>query len=320
MRPMIKYRGGKSKEIPNIVWYLPRFSGRYIEPFFGGGALFFYLEPQVAIINDINSKLMNFYRGVRDDYSNLRKELDEVECIYKQNRKEFDALKQIRPNERIEDKNEELYYELRDMFNNIVPAKYSEALLYYFINKTAYSGMVRYNARGEFNVPFGRYAHLNTAAVTKSHSRLLQMAELYDVDYGKIFDMCQKDDFLFLDPPYDCVFSDYGNELYKDGFTEDDHRKLANDFVNLPCKALMVIGRTPLTEELYGNFVIGEYEKVYAVNTRNRFRSAATHLIVANYRKSWDYLSESKFSYKYNEPEIRNLRLFDPEQPYGENR
>lgn len=320
MRPMIKYRGGKSKEIPNIVWYLPRFSGRYIEPFFGGGALFFYLEPQVAIINDINSKLMNFYRGVRDDYSNLRKELDEVECIYKQNRKEFDALKQIRPNERIEDKNEELYYELRDMFNNIVPAKYSEALLYYFINKTAYSGMVRYNARGEFNVPFGRYAHLNTAAVTKSHSRLLQMAELYDVDYGKIFDMCQKDDFLFLDPPYDCVFSDYGNELYKDGFTEDDHRKLANDFVNLPCKALMVIGRTPLTEELYGNFVIGEYEKVYAVNIRNRFRSAATHLIVANYRKSWDYLSESKFSYKYNEPEIRNLRLFDPEQPYGENR
>lgn len=263
---------------------------------------------------------MNFYRGVRDDYSNLRKELDEVECIYKQNRKEFDALKQIRPNERIEDKNEELYYELRDMFNNIVPAKYSEALLYYFINKTAYSGMVRYNARGEFNVPFGRYAHLNTAAVTKSHSRLLQMAELYDVDYGKIFDMCQKDDFLFLDPPYDCVFSDYGNELYKDGFTEDDHRKLANDFVNLPCKALMVIGRTPLTEELYGNFVIGEYEKVYAVNIRNRFRSAATHLIVANYRKSWDYLSESKFSYKYNEPEIRNLRLFDPEQPYGENR
>ena len=320
MRPMIKYRGGKSKEIPNIVWYLPRFSGRYIEPFFGGGALFFYLEPQVAIINDINSKLMNFYRGVRDDYSNLRKELDEVECIYKQNRKEFDALKQIRPNERIEDKNEELYYELRDMFNNIVSAKYSEALLYYFINKTAYSGMVRYNARGEFNVPFGRYAHLNTAAVTKSHSRLLQMAELYDVDYGKIFDMCQKDDFLFLDPPYDCVFSDYGNELYKDGFTEDDHRKLANDFVNLPCKALMVIGRTPLTEELYGNFVIGEYEKVYAVNIRNRFRSAATHLIVANYRKSWDYLSESKFSYKYNEPEIRNLRLFDPEQPYGENR
>ena len=82
----------------------------------------------------------------------------------------------------------------------------------------------------------------------------------------------------------------------------------------------MVIGRTPLTEELYGNFVIGEYEKVYAVNIRNRFRSAATHLIVANYRKSWDYLSESKFSYKYNEPEIRNLRLFDPEQPYGENR
>ena len=64
---MIKYRGGKSKEIPNIMWHIPRFTGRYIEPFFGGGALFFYLEPRQAIINDINAKLMKFYRGVRDD-------------------------------------------------------------------------------------------------------------------------------------------------------------------------------------------------------------------------------------------------------------
>ena len=76
---MIKYRGGKSKEIPNIMWHIPRFTGRYIEPFFGGGALFFYLEPRRAVINDINTKLMGFYRGVRDDYANLRQELDKIE-------------------------------------------------------------------------------------------------------------------------------------------------------------------------------------------------------------------------------------------------
>lgn len=104
MKPMIKYRGGKSKEIPNIMWHIPRFTGRYIEPFFGGGALFFYLEPRQAIINDINTKLMKFYRGVRDDYSNLRRELDEIELLYTNNRNEFDALKALHPDERVEEK------------------------------------------------------------------------------------------------------------------------------------------------------------------------------------------------------------------------
>lgn len=78
MKPLVKYRGGKSKEIPNIIKHIPNFSGRYIEPFFGGGALYFYLEPKKAIINDINEKLISFYKGVQADYQNLRKELDEV--------------------------------------------------------------------------------------------------------------------------------------------------------------------------------------------------------------------------------------------------
>lgn len=180
---MIKYRGGKSKEISNIMWHIPRFTGRYIEPFFGGGALFFYLEPRRAIINDINAKLMKFYRGVRDDYSNLRRELDEVELLYTNNRNEFDALKALHPDERVEDKNEEFYYLLRAMFNETTDKSYSDALLYYYINKTAYSGMIRYNAKGEFNVPFGRYVHLNTKSVTLSHSKLLQRAEILNTDY-----------------------------------------------------------------------------------------------------------------------------------------
>ena len=165
MKPMIKYRGGKSKEIPNIMWHIPRFTGRYIEPFFGGGALFFYLEPRQAIINDINAKLMKFYRGVRDDYPNLRRELDEIELLYTNNRNEFDALKALHPDERVEDKNEEFYYLLRAMFNETMDKSYSDALLYYYINKTAYSGMIRYNAKGEFNVPFGRMRIIIIAAL-----------------------------------------------------------------------------------------------------------------------------------------------------------
>lgn len=317
---MIKYRGGKSKEISNILWHIPRFTGRYVEPFFGGGALFFYLEPQRAVINDINAKLMNFYRGVRDSYSDLRRELDEVETLYEYNRKAFEALKSATPDERVEDANERLYYELRDMFNGIKSAKYSEPLLYYFINKTAYSGMVRYNTRGEFNVPFGRYAHFNTSAITKSHSLLLQKTEIYNASYDKVFDMCKDGDFLFLDPPYDCVFSDYGNDRYKDGFTEDDHRRLANDFANLSCQALMVIGRTPLTEGLYDRFVVDEYEKVYAVNIRNRFKSAATHLVVANYRESWSNRCLPGSCRNYAGGGAKDIILFDAGQTYGKNR
>ncbi len=150
---------------------------RYIEPFFGGGALFFHLELREAIINDINKPLINFYKDVRDSYPKLRKELDEIEKIYTAYRSEFDKLKALHPDERVEDKN---------------------------------------------------------------------------------------------------------------GFDEDSHRRLAQDFANLPCKALMVIGRTPLTTELYKGYIVDEYGKNYAVNIRNRFKAAVSHIVVANYRRKWN--------------------------------
>jgi DNA adenine methylase len=214
----------------------------------------------------------------------LRKELDKIEKIYEANRRQFDVLKRQTPNERVEDKNEKLYYQLRDMFNDLSEKKYSDALLYFFINKTAYSGMIRYNSKGEFNVPFGRYEHLNTSLVTKKHSDLLANTEIYNTDYKNIFALAEPDDFIFLDPPYDCVFSDYGNEEYKEGFNQESHIALVEDFKNLNCKALLVIGKTPLIEKLYGDMIIDEYAKTYSVNIRNRFKSAATHILIANYK------------------------------------
>ncbi|WP_293873569.1 Dam family site-specific DNA-(adenine-N6)-methyltransferase [Flavobacterium sp.] len=283
MKPLVKYRGGKSKEIPHLIKHIPQFSGRYIEPFFGGGALFFHLEPKKAIINDINSKLITFYLGVKDDFEILKTELSEIEKLYMINRRKFEELKSKTPDERVDDENEPLYYQIRNMFNDLTEKKYSEALLYFFINKTAYSGMIRYNSKGEFNVPYGRYANLNTSLVTKAHSNLLTNTEIYNLDYSEIFRMADKDDFMFLDPPYDCVFSDYGNIEHKDGFNEKNHFELANHFKELKCKALMVIGRTPLTEKLYGDMIVDEYGKSYAVNIRNRFKSEASHILISNY-------------------------------------
>lgn len=308
MKPIIKYRGGKTRELPQLLRHVPRFAGRYIEPFFGGGAMFFYLEPRQAVVNDINARLMQFYGGVRDNYAKLRAELTEIEQLYDANRREFDRLKSLHPDERVADKNETMYYALRDMYNGRKPTVWSEAALYYYINKSAYSGMIRYNANGEFNVPFGRYRSLGSASLTASHSRLLQRAELHNTDYGDIFAMCGRDDFVFLDPPYDCVFSDYGN----DGFGEADHRRLARDFAGLPCKALMVIGRTKLTEQLYGDYIIDEYQKNYSVNIRNRFKAGASHIVVANYVKN-----EADSLAYYGEPECVQMRLFEEKGKYG---
>lgn len=283
MKPIIKYRGGKSKEISLLTPYIPKYAGRYIEPFLGGGAMYFHLEPSNAIINDINNKLMAFYRGVQQNYLELKRELSEIEKVYAINRAAFDALKKKHPEERVTDGNESLYYFLRDMYNGLIPSTYSAPALYYFINKTAYSGMIRYNSRGEYNVPYGRYKNLNTGLITEAHHQLLANTEIFTGDYTRIFEIANEDDFMFLDPPYDCIFSDYGNDEYKDGFNEANHEKLAADFFNLGCKALMVIGATPLTRELYRGNIIAEYGKNYSVNIRNRFQAGATHIIITNY-------------------------------------
>ena len=282
MKPIIKYRGGKSKEINNFIEFIPNQYDRYIEPFAGGAALFFYLAPNAALINDINSRLVNFYSAVRDDFDSLKAELTRLELTYRSNQMEYEQIKMKDKSRHVENKNEALYYLLRDMYNGIIEKKYLDATLYYFINKTSYSGMLRFNSKGEFNVPFGRYKNFNTQLVSEEHSGLLKRTEITNEDYSEIFNRCTVNDFVFLDPPYDCIFTDYGN-IEQNGFTEDNHRRLAQDFRNLESRSLMVIGKTPLTEELYRPFIRAEYSKTYAVNIRNRFKSESTHLVVTNF-------------------------------------
>lgn len=283
MNPMLKYRGGKSREIPLFQKYIPASFSSYIEPFLGGGAVFFHLEPEQAIINDVNSRLIAFYECVRNHYDDMRTELDLIQELYERNQADYKVRKALAPDERVPNANEALYYKIRDMYNGKIPAEYLDGVLYFFINKTAYSGMIRFNSNGEYNVPFGRYPNLNTKLITQEHSQLLQRAEVLQEDYSVVFERAQADDFMFLDPPYDCVFNDYGNIDMMNGFDEEQHRRLAADFRNLSCRALMVIGKTPLTEELYGKFIKDEYCKNYAVNIRNRFKNDAKHIVVMNY-------------------------------------
>lgn len=282
MNPVLKYRGGKSREIPRFLQHIPDDFNFYIEPFFGGGAVYFYLEPDNAIINDVNERLITFYRQLRDEYPEMRRQLDELQREYETNQLAYKKLKAKSPDTRVPNANEDLYYRIRELFNH-PDDTLLDGVLYFFINKTAYSGMIRYNNSGEYNVPFGRYPNLNTKLVTLQHSELLQGAELFSVDYRQIFDMAQEDDFIFLDPPYDCVFNDYGNIDMMNGFDETEHRRLAADFRNLTCRALMIVGKTPLTEELYDGFIDDEYYKNYAVNIKNRFNNDKMHIVVKNY-------------------------------------
>lgn len=284
MKPILKYRGGKSKEIPKFIDYIPKFD-TYYEPFFGGGATYFYLEPERAFISDVNESLITFYQEVSgNNFIKVKKELLDLQIQYEANRKLFMERKSKMPNDRVEDPNDALYYQIRDMFNGKIETKYEKATLYYFINKTAYSGMIRYNKSGEFNVPYGWYANFNTELLKESHHALLSHTEIHNTSYEKSFEKASKDDFIYLDPPYDTIFSDYGNEKITGDFGEMEHRKLAEDFKNLSAPALMIVGETDLITELYSDYIKGNYAKSYSVNIRNRFKSKANHLIITNYK------------------------------------
>ena len=285
MKPVLKYRGGKLHEIKYFEKYFPKEFDTYIEPFVGGGAVFFYLEHEKNIINDINTKLITFYRQLKYHYPRLRKELDYLQEIYEKNLTEFAEQKAVVGGDYVINQNEELYYEMRHLFN-YPNGHWLEGTVYFFINKTSYSGMIRYNAQGEYNVPFGRYRNFNTKLITDKHHELLTKTEIYNTDFEEIFKMAKPDDFMFLDPPYhSATFHDYGNCVKSDEneFDESEHRRLAEAFKKLKCKALMVIGETELIRELYKDYIVDEYGKSYSVNIRNRFKNSAKHLVITNY-------------------------------------
>lgn len=110
---------------------------------------------------------MTFYSQLRDQYPLMRQQLDEIQRVYELNQAEYKRLKALTPDERVPNANEELYYRMRELFNH-PDDTYLDGVLYFFINKTAYSGMIRYNNNGDYNVPFGRYPNLNTRLVTQN--------------------------------------------------------------------------------------------------------------------------------------------------------
>lgn len=287
MKPIIKYCGGKSREIKYFAKYFPEEWDTYYEPFLGGGAVFFGFMPKWgvtknAFLSDSNRQLMNFYKDFSKHYQRIRRELEALAAEFRLNQMEYELKKKINPNERVVNRNENRYYLLRSAMNGHRYCDYSSATIYYYINRLAYAGLTRFNSKGEFNAPFGHYKKFSIENADLSHAQLLQQAELKCCKYKYAFERaCGADstkNFMFLDPPYDGVFSNYGTP-----FGEKEHRELAQDFRNLSCKALMVIGKTPLTEELYRGYIKNEYGVKYAIDIKNRMPRNNGHLIITNY-------------------------------------
>ena len=282
MKPIIKYCGGKSREIKYFAKYFPDSFETYYEPFLGGGAVFFEFMPKQAFLSDSNRQLMDFYKDFSKHYTRIRRELEALAAEFRLNQTEYELEKTINPKEHVVNRNENRYYLFRSAMNGHRYCDYSSATIYYYINRLAYAGLTRFNSKGEFNAPFGHYKKFSIENADLSHAQLLQQAELKCCKYKYAFERaCGADstkNFMFLDPPYDGVFSNYGTP-----FGEKEHRELAQDFRNLSCKALMVIGKTPLTEELYRGYIKNEYGVKYAIDIKNRMPRNNGHLIITNY-------------------------------------
>ena len=237
-KPILKWAGGKTQMLGDLIPKVPASYGRYIEPFFGGGAMFFALQPENAVIADSNPELINMYRQVADN-------VDEV-------------ISYLRTYENTS----ELFYAVRSLEWTTLP-KAEAAARTIFLNKTCFNGLYRVNKRGQFNVPFGKYKNPKICDEDglRVASEVLKKAEIICGDYFLVLEhYAQPGDFVFLDPPY-LPISEYSDfkRYTKEQFYEEDHVELAKMIMTLHergCHVILTNSNHPLVHELYAPFTI----------------------------------------------------------------
>jgi len=266
--PIVKWVGGKRQLMFELLKNMPKDYNRYFEPFIGGGALFFELQPDNAYISDMNEELINLYQVVRDNVDELVADLQKHDIS-----KEY--FMEIRNIDRTEEyKN----------WSNI-----QKASRFIYLNRTCFNGMYRVNSKGEFNVPFGHYK--NPRILDENNlincSNLLQRTEIKHADFSEILKKVKKDDFVYFDPPYVPLSETSSFTSYtKDGFDMDMQFKLrdvCDELHSMSVKFLLSNSDTKLVNELYGNYNI---KKVFAsrqINANADGRGKITEVLVRNY-------------------------------------
>jgi len=262
-RPLLKWAGGKTQMIPNLLEAMPKKYENYIEPFIGGGALFFHLSPKSAVIADSNPELISLYRQIARDHESVLKLLWEM------------------PND------EDFFYRERARkFEELSPTQAAARTIY--LNRTCFNGLYRVNKSGGFNVPYGRYKDPKIADdhLLKAASEVLGGAEIVLGDYRHVLEQyAKKGDLIFLDPPYLPIsqYSDF-QRYTKEQFYEDDHRELAAEVKRLSelgCHVLLTNSNHPLVHELYSEFHIEVLSTKRNINSRATLRKGQDVLVTA---------------------------------------
>ncbi len=253
-RPILKWAGGKQQLLSILLSKTPKNFKRYIEPFFGGGALFFALQPDNAIISESNPELINLYRIISKDVDSLIQKLYEFRT----------------------DKEE--YYNIRQLDFKKLPTIEAAARTIY-INRLCFNGLYRVNRKGIFNVPYGYYKNpcICYPDGLKSASEALKNATIIQGDYKDVLrDHAQQGDYIYLDPPY-LPISEYSDfkRYTKEQFYEEDHIELAEEVKRLHelgCYVLLTNSNHPMVYDLYSGFEIEVIQTRRNINKKGNKR------------------------------------------------
>jgi len=224
LAPPLKWAGGKRWLVPTLrgLWQ-PHAHRRLVEPFVGGMAVALGLQPQQALLNDINPHLINLYRWLRRGLT------IDIEMA----------------NDR------DLYYSHRQSFNDLIRHGQHDsrqaAELFYYLNRTGYNGLCRFNRQGGYNVPFGRYRTISYIRDWRQYAPILSRWEFTCADLGQI--AVSPDDWIYADPPYDVEFTSYSAE----GFSWSDQVRLAEWLAAHPGPIVASNQATARIQRLYGD-------------------------------------------------------------------
>lgn len=268
--PFLKWVGGKGKLVPQLHARLPPRMElrRHVEPFLGGGALFFSCCPPRALLSDVNADLVETYLAVRDAVDEVLIALD-----------------------RLADAHCELaYYGARERYNRREHGNSAaRAALFIYLNKTGFNGLYRVNARGQFNVPMGRYTSPSIVDPKKlrAASERLRSVELRAVSFEALVRIVGTGDFVYLDPPYEPVSRTANFTSYTAaGFTRGDHVRLSEVFRALDgrgAKLMLSSSDVPFIRELYRGYRIEHVMAARAVSSCPGSRGPVRELVIRNY-------------------------------------
>ncbi|MDR0483856.1 MAG: DNA adenine methylase [Alphaproteobacteria bacterium] len=268
--PIVKWAGGKRQLLPEICKHIPQFS-TYYEPFIGGGALLFKLQPKKAVINDFNDSLMNVYKIIKTHPEEL------IESLKHHNN------------------TSEYYYEIRgidrdhNQYNNFSDIEKASRLIY--LNKTCYNGLFRVNRNGEFNSPFGYYKSPNIVneITIKAVSRYLNENDIVfkTGDFDDALKGIRKGAFVYFDPPYDPISLSSNFTGYTDtgfGRSEQERLKLTCDNLHKAgIKFLLSNSATNFIKELYKDYNIKTILAKRQISSNATTRGDIEEVLISNY-------------------------------------